>query len=130
VCADPPISPNPSISQNATRFTLLWSPPFLWPGQRIQHYNITVTNDGDGSIAYHMMVNTTSTNPLIEVPFPMSLRSFQLSLNTPKVPSCITFSISPVIDGTASVSELNQTINISDWVWTFPSISGKLRHCV
>ena len=111
------MSPNPSTSKNDTHLILLWSPPFLWPGQRIQHYNITMTIDDDGSIAHHMVVNTTLTNPLIEVLFPTRLSSLQF--NAQNTPSCITFAISPVSDGTAF--EPVQTINISDWVWTFPS---------
>ena len=38
-----PVSPNPSVTQtNSTHLTLLWSPPFLWPGQRINHYHVVV----------------------------------------------------------------------------------------
>ena len=115
--AGSPVSPNPSISKNDTHLILLWSPPFLWPGQRIQYYNITLIIDDDGSIAHHMVVNTTLTNPLIEILFPPRLSSLQF--NAQNTPSCITFAISPVSDGSAS--QLVQTINISDWVWIFPS---------
>ena len=115
--AGSPVSPNPSISKNDTHLILLWSAPFLWPGQRIQQYNITMTTDDDGSIAHHMVVNTTSTIPLNEILFPPRLRSLQF--NAQNTPSCITFAISPVSDGSAS--QPIQTVNISDWVWIFPS---------
>ena len=120
MCAGSPISSNPSIAKNSTHFILLWSPPFLWPGQRIQHYNISMTNTYNGSIAHHM-VDTTSTNPFVTVSFPMGLSSLQF--NTQNILSCskITFSISP-IDGTTA--EPMQTFNISDWSYNFPS--GKL----
>ena len=47
-----------SIEKNSTHLTLLWSPPFLWPGQRIQNYNITFVNKTDGSIAYYSVNGT------------------------------------------------------------------------
>ena len=117
MCAGSPISPNPSISKNVTHFTLLWSPPFLWPSERIQHYKISVINKNDGSTAYHM-VNTTSTTPVVSLSFPMSLSSLQF--NTQNILSCpmTTFSISPV-DGTTA--EPMQTFNVSDWAWSFTS---------
>ena len=120
-CAGSPISPNPSIAKNPTHFVLLWSPPFLWPGQRIQHYNISMINTYNGSIAYHM-VDTTSTTPFVTVSIPMDSSSLQ-QFNTQNILSCpkITFSISPV-DGTTA--EPMQTFNISDWAWNFPS--GKI----
>ena len=117
MCAGSPISPNPSISKNTTHFIILWSPPFLWPGQRIQHYNVCMSNKYNGSIAHHM-VNTTSINPFVTLFFPMGLSSLQF--NTQNILSCpkITFSISPV-DGITA--EPMQTFNISDWAWNFPS---------
>ena len=52
------LSPNPSLERNTTHLTLLWSPPFLWPGNRIQYYNITFTNRSTGSISYSRMNST------------------------------------------------------------------------
>lgn len=44
--ADSPISPNPMTVENSPHLTLLWSPPFLWPGHRIQLYNVSFAIDG------------------------------------------------------------------------------------
>ena len=111
--ADSPILPNPSLMNNASHFTLMWSPPFLWPGHRIQYYNISVTkfNKTDGSMKHHR----------VDTSFSDSLVAFSVhSLNTLSMLSCIgiVFSIS-AIDG--SSSEQMQTFNISDWLWIFPS---------
>ena len=32
---------------NTTHLTLLWSPPFLWPGERINYYNVFFTTKGE-----------------------------------------------------------------------------------
>ena len=108
--ADSPLSLNPSIFKNGTHLILMWSPPFLWPGYRIQHYNISITNKSDGNIA-HYMVDSSVTNSIV---------TSSLHLNILHMLSCtaIIFSISP-IDG--SVLEPMQTVNISDYAWTFPS---------
>ena len=109
--AGPPILSNPSLTNNATHFTLMWSPPFLWPGHRIQYYNISITNKTDGSMKHHR-VDTSFCDSLVA----FSIRS----LNTPSMLSCmeIVFSIS-AFDG--SSSEQIQIFNISDWLWIFPS---------
>ena len=108
--AGSPISSNPSISKNATHLTLMWSPPFLWPGYRIQHYNISMTNKSDSSIAHHV-VDSSVTNPIV---------TSSLHLNTLNMLSCIAiiYSISPV-DG--PVLEPIQNYSISYCAWTFPS---------
>ena len=62
--ADSPISNNPSIEKNSTHLSLLWSPPFLWPGQRIQYYNISLVNKTDGIVAYYR-VNSTFSDQLV-----------------------------------------------------------------
>ena len=41
------LSPNPSVTMmfpNSTIFLLEWSPPFLWPGYHVEHFNIIITN--------------------------------------------------------------------------------------
>ena len=114
--ADPPVSPNPILVKNATHRTLMWSPPFLWPGQRIQLYNISVTNN---EIVEYRMLDTSLTNPIITVAFP---KNPSLLVNTQNIPTCIptiTLSISPIYDG--SVLEPVQNLSISDWTWTFTS---------
>ena len=119
--AGSPISSNPSIFKNTTHLTLMWSPPFLWAGHRIQRYNISVMSNR--SISYHG-VDTSITNQIITISFPMSLSSLlftteSLALNMLTC-SEIMFSISPVTsDG--SIFQLMQTFNISDnWLSTFP----------
>ena len=97
----------------------MWSPPFLWPGQRIQQYNISVTNN-EG--VEHHMLDTSLVNPIITLSFPKT--SSLLQFNTQTMLSCmptITFGISPV-DG--PMLEPMQTFNITDREWAFPS--GKL----
>ena len=96
----------------------MWSPPFLWPGQRIQQYNISVINN---ERVEHHMLDSSLTNPIITVSFPTnpSLMQFNTQNMLACMPTMIMFSISPVYDG--SVLEPIQTFNISDWVWTFPS---------
>ena len=50
--------PNPSVKTQNLTFLLEWSPPFLWPGQHIDHFIIKIVMLNDGSIA-HYLVNTT-----------------------------------------------------------------------
>ena len=40
-----------------------WSPPFLWPGQAIEHYDLFVTNENKESV-YHR-VNTTFRDDVV-----------------------------------------------------------------
>lgn len=63
--ADLPISSNPSIEKNSTHLSLFWSPPFLWPGQRIDYYNISFINKSDSSIAYYT-VNSTFRDRVVK----------------------------------------------------------------
>ena len=115
-----PISENPLISKTATHVTLTWSPPFLWPGQRIQCWNITVTNKNDGNSSYHTL-NSSFIDPIIS--FSMSWSCLQLSTMT-----CIEviFSISPVSE---AVPKVMQTVNVSDWIWN-SGIANYYNQCV
>ena len=56
----PPISPNPKLAKNATHVTLLWSPPFLWPGNRINYYNVSLTYNRDGRLTSYLVNGTYS----------------------------------------------------------------------
>ena len=119
VITGPPVSPNPLLSKNDTHLTLMWSPPFLWPGQRIQHYNIIATDNGNRRVE-HRILDTLITNPVIAVPF--AINSSLLQFNTQNMLSCmprIIFSISPI--DRSVLETMRQTFNISDWAWTFPS---------
>ena len=64
--ADSPISPNPSVTIQTANPSLLvkWSPPFLWPGQRINHFNISIRNISSDLIS-HRIVNTTFSDTLV-----------------------------------------------------------------
>ena len=62
---DSPILFNPTLEKNATHLTLLWSPPFLWPGERIQYYSISFTNKSDSSITYYR-VNSSYSNQVVQ----------------------------------------------------------------
>lgn len=99
----------------------MWSPAFLWPGQRIQRYNISVTNKNNGNNSLHML-DASFTDPIVS--FSMSLNFLQLNMLT-CIGSMFIFSISPV---TESSSELNmmQTVTISDWIWNL--LSGIYRY--
>ena len=114
----PPISLNPYLVKNATHRTLMWSPPFLWPGQRIQQYNISLFQNNER--VEHRMLDTSSTNTIITVTFPQtsSLLQFNTQNNMLSCMPLITFSILPVDGPTWGPM---QTFNISDWAWTFPS---------
>ena len=50
-----PLSSNPLLKINASYINLTWSPPFLWPGQAILYFNVSVTNESDGSVTYHQI---------------------------------------------------------------------------
>ena len=51
--SESPLPSNPLLSNNSTHVILTWSPPFLWPGQAIQYYNVSITNTSDGITTYH-----------------------------------------------------------------------------
>ena len=57
-----PLLPNPSVktlSQNSMSFLLEWSPPFLWPAQHIENFNITVANLNDRSVIHRTLLNAS-----------------------------------------------------------------------
>ena len=64
--ADPPIAPNPSIHLDSLTpsFVVKWSPPFLWQGQHINHFQVGVHNLTDGGIVVDR-VNTTFKDVLV-----------------------------------------------------------------
>ena len=75
-----PLIPNPSVKgQNSTVFLLEWSPPYLWPGEHIEYFIITVTKLKDGSIIRHM-VNTSFNNTIVSLT--VELDSFMYDLCT------------------------------------------------
>ena len=116
-----PISPNPSLERNVTHLTLLWSPPFLWPGHRINLFNISITNtccytdENDGDTEYHIR-NSSYDTELLSIVHVLdtgeSHRSCMFSCNN------ITFSISAV--DKLSSKPLRKFF-MSESVWTMPS---------
>ena len=58
---------NPSLTVQDSRTVLLkWSPPFLWPGQRIDFFNVSLVNRSDGSVTCYR-VNTTFNDPVVSL---------------------------------------------------------------
>ena len=62
--AGSPLSRNPDIVKNNTHVGVRWSPPFLWPGQAIEYYNVSLMIEKDGSV-YSQRVNSTFSDPLV-----------------------------------------------------------------
>ena len=96
-----PISPNPSVIQtNKTHLTLLWSPPFLWPGQRINHYHVLFSTKRE-CVLTEYRVNSSYSDQIVS-----------LTINHSKRPIlCVEFEIYISAIG-IDASEL-QTFNIS-----------------
>lgn len=60
-----PLLQNPTISNlNSSSVLLKWSPPFLWPGHLINHYNISVSNT-TGSDKMFYRVNSTLHDAIV-----------------------------------------------------------------
>jgi hypothetical protein len=69
--AGSPLSRNPVLEKNTTHVTVHWSPPFLWPGQPIEYYNVSLMLESDGSV-YSQRVNSTFSDPLVSYTEQMS----------------------------------------------------------
>lgn len=60
-----PLISNPLLTlQESTSLLLEWSPPFLWPGQQIHHFNVSLMNRSDDSITY-FRVNATFSDAVV-----------------------------------------------------------------
>ena len=67
IASDSPVLPNPNITQtNSTHLTLLWSPPFLWPGQRINHYHVLFTTKRE-CILTEYRVNSNYSDEIVSL---------------------------------------------------------------
>ena len=90
---------------------MTWSPPFLWPGQRIDYYNISVTNGNDGNTEYYRLNSSYSAK----------IVTFTLNADEshPSTFSCnyITFSIVAF----EKLSSLLPYLHESELIWTLPS---------
>lgn len=102
-----PLSSNPSIINNGTHTVLIWSPPFLWPGEHIQYFNLSVENKRDGSLVYHQ-VNYIYNESVVH---------FYMKLNESEILETLTCTeMSFVISAVNTVGMLPQTFNLSDWI--------------
>ena len=110
----PPISLNPMISKNITHLTLLWSPPFLWPGNRTQRYNIHVSLDK--TISHYYSVYASHMNPVVS----HSISFNSLLLPTLCMLSCIEADIS-ISPADLSALQMSQTFFVNDSIWIFKS---------
>ena len=70
-----PLSRNPMVMKNSTHVTVAWSPPYLWPGQAILHYNVSFTNMSDGSVNLTSL-NSTYNDPMVTHSIPVPLEVF------------------------------------------------------
>lgn len=102
------------IQMNATDLlTLSWSPPFLWPGERILHYNVLFTTERECIVAEHR-VNSNYSDQVV---------SFTRRINYNESPMCseIKFYIFAIgIDTSVQLQAFNAT------KWIMPSSKN---HC-
>ena len=66
---------------NTTHLTLLWSPPFLWPGERINHYNAFFTTKSE-CILTECRVNSNYSDQIVS-----------LTINHNKIQMCTEFKV-------------------------------------
>ena len=92
---DVPLSPNPAIDRNATHFILQWSPPFLWPGKRIEYYIINLYDSYNTAGSTHYRVNVTSVISVLET-FAVNVSS-TMNANLQCTAVDFTFSLAAVV---------------------------------
>lgn len=120
--SEPPISPNPKLIRNTTRLTLMWSPPFLWPGHRIEYYNVSFISSERLERAYHRIQDNSSYENKI-VSFTVDTgKAHQNELSCTN----IMFIIS-AFEKLHAYPSL-QTFNVSDWMWTLPQCKKTHKH--
>ena len=64
------VTPNPSVVTQSSNDSLLfkWSPPYLWPGSRLNYYKITITNITDTyTNVVHQHLNATFHDALVSL---------------------------------------------------------------
>ena len=85
---EPPFSPNPLLeNHNSSSVTLNWSPPFLWRGELIDYYIVSVLNESGNCV--EQRVNTTFSDVIV---------SFTSTSENANILSCekLTFTIEAV----------------------------------
>ena len=111
------MSQSPYIINDSThdQLSLLWSPPFLWPGERIDYFNVSFMNKSDGSIEYYK-VDSVFSDQVVNL-------TVVINPNETCTTAEIKFCISPV-----SVSgQLLRERNVTGWITplcTFNLIQG------
>ena len=103
-----PLTPNPTIRRNVTHITLLWSPPFLWPGKIISYYNVSFTDKTRGISIYYRV--NYSSNEI--VPFSRRIHQSESLI----ICTEIVFSISAI-----GALEQLRTFIATDSQWIIPS---------
>lgn len=64
-----PLVSNPSLTlQESTSLLLEWSPPFLWPGQQIDYFNVSLANRSDDNVTHHR-VDATFSDEVVSLTF-------------------------------------------------------------
>lgn len=109
------IPSNPFLVVKGTHLILEWSPAFLWPGHRIQEYNVFYARDYGTNVS-HYNVNSSYVQEIVSLTLPF----FSDALL-----SCINFNISAV-DGITS--EYLPPAIVSNWVWKFSSCKLLLNY--
>ena len=101
-----PVAQNPTIDYErlTNHITLLWSPPFLWPGERIHHYNVI----------FAIKRQCTITNYWVNGDYSAETVSFTRRINH-DIPVCTEFEffISAI---SIDTSEQLQTFNVTGWI--------------
>ena len=120
ILLEPPITFNPTLVRNTTHVTLLWSPPFLWPGHRINYFNVSYTmiNLGSRKNAYHRINGSQGRK----------IMSFTLDVVKPSQSELYCIYITFNISAFENLSESLQTVNVSDWMWTSPLCKLICKH--
>ena len=122
ISIEPPITFNPTLVRNITHVTLLWSPPFLWPGHRIDNFNVSYTMIylGSKKSVYHR-INGSHESKIMSFTLDV-VKSSQSEL------SCIYIMFN--ISAFENLFESLQTFNVSDWMWTSPLCKLTCKHAV
>ena len=97
------ITPNPSvIIKNSTTFLVEWSPPFLWPGQAIEYYTISVSDEDNGLLIAQKKVNSAYNDVIV---------SLDVSIDEHQRQECNPYKFT--LSAMNSLNELLQTFNIT-----------------
>ena len=86
---------NPFIMKpNASSILLKWSPPFLWPGRSIHHYNVSIDRPSRKMMFYY--VNATFSDAVVTF--------LKVSDNPTEIWRCYEIKISAIADNGTELS--------------------------